>query len=275
MAFFIEPFHYQFFVYGILAAVFVGATTGLLGTFIVLRKMSSIGHGLAHAVFGGAVVSYLLNTNFYIGASLWGFISSLLIRRISSQNKLGADAAIGIVTTASFALGVALISKIPYFTRNIEAALFGNVLGVTPLDIAVIVSVFAITLLCIFLFYRSFLFLTFNEEIARAYKVPVEKLEILFSLILAASIIVSIQVLGVTLVAAMVVLPASCARLLTNSFHRMIFLSVGIGIVCSFAGMYISYYLDIASGATIVLFAAFLFVVLSIYCSNNFFSIQK
>ncbi|MBI5198363.1 MAG: metal ABC transporter permease, partial [Nitrospirae bacterium] len=128
MDFFLAPLQYQFFVHGLYAALMVGALCGLLGVYITLRGMSYIGHGLSHAAFGGAVVSYVLAINFYIGATLWGFLAAILINRITSRQKIKADAAIGVVTTASFAFGVALISRYRHFTKNFEAALFGNIL---------------------------------------------------------------------------------------------------------------------------------------------------
>jgi ABC-type Mn2+/Zn2+ transport system permease subunit len=122
----LEPLTYVFFRRALLASLLVGALCGMVGVYIVLRRMSYIGHGLSHAVFGGAVISYLMQMNFYVGAGLWGVASALLINEIASRRNLGADAAIGIVTTASFAIGVAGISSQRRFTRNFEAALFGN-----------------------------------------------------------------------------------------------------------------------------------------------------
>ena len=127
----LEPLTFEFFRRALLASFLVGALCGVVGVYIVLRRMSYIGHGLSHAVFGGAVISYLLQVNFYLGAGLWGVASALLINEVAQRRKIGADAAIGIVTTAGFAVGVAGISHQRRFTRNFEAALFGNVLGIT------------------------------------------------------------------------------------------------------------------------------------------------
>ncbi|HEY6041264.1 MAG TPA: metal ABC transporter permease, partial [Anaerolineae bacterium] len=135
------PFQFEFFRNGLVAAVLVGGLCGLIGVYVVLRGMSYIGHGLSHAVFGGAVLSYVMQWNFYLGAGLWGFIAALLINQTTRRYRIGADAAIGIVTTASFAFGVALISRVRKFTTNFEAALFGNVLGVTTQDVAIITLV--------------------------------------------------------------------------------------------------------------------------------------
>src|SRR2546430_11066002 len=138
MAFFVEPLQYQFFVHGLIAALLVGCLCGLVGVYIVLRQMSYIGHGLSHAVFGGAVVSHLLGVNIYVGAGLWGFGAAVLIQRLTTRRELHADAAIGIVTTASFAVGVALMSRVHHFTQDFEAVFFGDVLGGFEHDLLVI-----------------------------------------------------------------------------------------------------------------------------------------
>ena len=135
------PFEYEFFRNGFLAAVIVGALCGFIGVYVVLRRMSYIGHGLAHAIFGGAVLSYVMNVNFFVGAGLWALFAGWLIHLISHRRWVGADAAIGVVTTSSFALGVAIVSTYRSFTRNIEAALFGNILGITQKDLWIVVII--------------------------------------------------------------------------------------------------------------------------------------
>jgi manganese/iron transport system permease protein/iron/zinc/copper transport system permease protein len=263
-----EPFQYEFFQRGIIAATMVGGLCGLIGVYIVLRRMSYIGHGLSHAVFGGAVVSYVMSFNFYVGASLWGFISALLINATTRRRPtIGADAAIGIITTASFALGVALISRYRTFTRSFDAALFGNILAVDQNDLYAIAAVTGATMLIVFFIYKQLLFTTFDPEVARFYGVPSEWIDTLFSLILAAVIVVSMQVMGVTLIAASIVIPPIVARLLTDSFHRVIIISTVVGAFCGFGGIYASYYVDIASGASIVLLGAALFIAAMLYAS--------
>src|SRR5512132_2088661 len=135
------PFEYEFFRNGFIAAVITGALCGFIGVFVVLRRMSYIGHGLSHAIFGGAVLSYVLNINFFIGGGLWALLAGLLIHLISHRRWVGADAAIGVVTTSSFALGVAIVSTRRTFTRNIEAALFGNILGITRADVWIVLLI--------------------------------------------------------------------------------------------------------------------------------------
>lgn len=257
----LAPLHYEFFRTGLIAAPIIGALCGMLGVYIVLRGMSYIGHGLSHAAFGGAVIGYVLNLNFYVGAGLWGFLAAILINQVVRRNKIGADAAIGVITTASFAIGVALISRVRHFTKNFEAALFGNILGVTWNDVLIILTVFLLTLTVIFILYKQLLFTTFDAETARVYGVSTTWVDTFFSLVLAAAIIASMQILGVTLIAAAIVIPAITARQLTDSFNKMLFYSVLIGAATSVCGMYASYYLDIASGASIVLFAAAIFTL--------------
>lgn len=254
------PFQFEFFRNGLVAAVLVGGLCGLIGVYVVLRGMSYIGHGLSHAVFGGAVLSYVMQWNFYLGAGLWGFIAALLINQTTRRYRIGADAAIGIVTTASFAFGVALISRVRKFTTNFEAALFGNVLGVTTQDVAIITLVSVVTLALVLFFYKELLFVTFDREVAYVYGIRVEWIDSLLSLILAAAIIVSMQTLGVTLIAAALVIPPITARLLTDNFGKMMLVSALVGALCAAAGMYLSFLVDMASGAAIVLVLAGVFV---------------
>ena len=257
----LEPFQYDFFVRGLISASLVGGLCGLMGVYIVLRRMSYIGHGLSHAVFGGAVVSYVLSFSFLAGAIIWGFLSALLITLATRKRQIGADAAIGIITTASFALGIALISRYKTFTRDFEAALFGDIVGVSQGDLLAIVVVTAATLVIVFLGYKLFLFSTFDQDVASYYGVPTAWVDAMFSLVLAATIVVSMQVLGVTLIAAAIVIPPVVARLLTNSFRNMVLLSTGTGAACGLAGIYISWFIDVSSGASVVLLSAFIFVV--------------
>ena len=260
-----EPLQYEFMRHALIAATLVGGLCGLIGVYVVMRRMSYIGHGMSHSVFGGAVVGYVLGWNFYLVAGGWGFISALLINQVTRRRQVGADAAIGIVTTASFAFGVALISRASSFTRNFDAALFGNLLGITRDDIYLIAATCVVMALLVFFLYKQLLFLTFDPEVAPAYGVPTQAIDVVFALVLAATIIVSIKIMGVTLIAASLVIPPVVARLLTNSFARVIVISTVLGAVNGFVGIYLSYYYDLASGATIVLLAAGVFIVAMLY----------
>jgi ABC-type Mn2+/Zn2+ transport system permease subunit len=256
-----EPFQFEFFRNGLLVATVAGALCGLVGTFVVLRRMSYIGHGLSHAVFGGAAASAVVGVNFFLGAGLWGVASALVIGRVARRRIIGSDAAIGVVTTASFALGLALFGLFGQARRSSEALLFGSILGVDEVDIAVVVGATVATVGVVFACYRALLFSTFDPEVADVSGLRVARLDAVLMIVLAVAILATTQVLGAVLVAATLVIPATVARMLTNSFARMLWLSSAIGAACGFTGMVASYHLDIASGAAVVLVGAGLFAV--------------
>ena len=258
----VGPLSYAFFTKGLLVATISGALLGFIGVYITLRGMSYIGHGLAHAIFGGFAASQLISASFYfIGAGVWGLASALAISAVTRRRAIGADAAIGVITTASFALGVALLSKFGSTGPSFDQALFGSILGITPLQIWVLVGVAAVTGVVVFLRYRALLFTTFDPDVADVSGVNVARTDALLMLVLSAAILATLTVVGVTLVAAMLVIPAVVARMLTESFGRMLLLSTAIGAVSGLVGMYLSYYAAVPSGTMIVLVGATAFVV--------------
>jgi ABC-type Mn2+/Zn2+ transport system permease subunit len=258
------PFEYEFFRNGFIAAVVIGALCGFIGVYVVLRRMSYIGHGLSHAIFGGAVLSYVWNVNFFLGGGLWALLAGVLIHWVSRRRWVGADAAIGVVTTSSFALGVAIISTHRRFTRNIEAALFGNILGITNADVWIVGLVSLFVFGALFVIRRPLLFATFDPEVASAYGISTGKIDLIFILLLAVTVLVSTQILGVTLVAAAMVIPPVIARYLTQRFQNLLIVSPLLGAFCGAAGMFLSFYFDISSAATIVLTAAALFILVDV-----------
>lgn len=255
----LEPFDYAFFRNGIAVATLAGGLCGLVGVYVVLRGMSYIGHGLSHAIFGGAAFSLAFALSFYF-AGLWGLASAVLILLIARRRSIGADAAIGVITSAGFAIGIVIV-KVAGSTRNIDALLFGNVLGVGTDNVAVIAGVTVLAAAAIFLRYRQLLFATFDPEVAEVSGVSTLRMDLLLALLLSAVITVCMTVLGVTLIAAMLVIPPVIGRLLTDSFHRMLWISVAVGTFCGFVGVYLSYYLDWPSGPAVVLTTAVLFAV--------------
>ncbi len=258
------PLQYEFFRHGLIAAMLVGALCGFIGVYVVLRRMSYIGHGLSHAIFGGAVLSYVVNINFFLGAGLWALISAGLIHLISHRRLVGADAAIGVVTTSSFAIGVAIVSTYRSFTRNIEAALFGNILGITRQDLWIVTAISVLVFVGLLIIRRQLLFSTFDPEVAAAYGISTGSVDFIFMMLLAVTVLASTQILGVTLVAAAIVIPPVIARYLTRGFTALLIVSPALGAFCGAVGMYLSFYLDISSAATIVLTSAFLFAGLEV-----------
>lgn len=257
-----EPYSFEFFRQGIVVATIAGALCGLLGVFVILRGMSYIGHGLSHAVFGGAAASAVIGVNFFIGAGIWGVVSGVLIARVARRRVLGADAAIGVVTTASFALGLALMNRYGQASKSIEAVLFGSVLGVKFADIVAVAAVALFSLAVIVVWYRKLLFSTFDRDVAQVSGVNVGLVEAVLLALLSLTILVTMRVIGTLLISALLVIPAAASRLTTNSFSRLLWLSPVIGAVTCFVGMNASYHLDTSASATIILIDALVFVVI-------------
>ncbi len=256
----LQPYQFEFFRNGLAVATIAGALCGLVGVYVVQRGMSYIGHGLSHAIFGGFAASALLGVSVFIGAGIWGIASALAINGVTRRRTIGADAAIGVITTASFALGLALFAVFGRAGQSFDAALFGSILGVSRTDVLALSAVAAFAGAIVFLQYRPLLFTTFDPEVAEASGVRTARVEALLMLVLALTILSTMQVLGVTLVAASVVIPAVVARMLTDSFARMLLLATAIGGTCGLIGMNVSYHANVQSGPTIVLTGAAFFV---------------
>ncbi len=257
----LEPFDFAFLRHALVVCTFAGALCGLLGVYVTLRGMSYIGHGLSHAIFGGAAISAAVSVNFFAGAGIWGLASGLAVSRVTRRKIIGSDAAIGVITTASFAFGIALLGLYTRVKQSIEATVFGSVLGVSSADMWLIIGVTVATVIVVVVQYRPLLFTTFDSEVAEVSGVKTDRVDALFMLLLCAAILASMKVLGVTLIAAALVVPAVVTRMLTNSFSRMLWLSALIGGSSGLVGMYLSYHLDISSGASIVLVDFLLFAV--------------
>lgn len=254
-----EPLEFAFFQRGLFVATAASALCGLIGVFVVLRSMSYIGHGLSHAVFGGAAASSVLGVSYFLGAGVWAVLAALLIGRVSTRSPINADAAIGVVTTASFAVGLAIQSRNGSVSSTLDTVLFGNVLAVFQRDvIAVLVVGVAVTAFVIG-FRRELTFATFDPDVARTAGIPVARIDALLMVALSATVIVSTRVIGALLIAAMLVLPAGTARLLTKSIGRMLWLAPLLGAVFGFGGMYLSWYAEVPSGAMITLFGTAVF----------------
>ncbi|MCH1448183.1 MAG: metal ABC transporter permease, partial [Candidatus Nanopelagicales bacterium] len=265
----LEPLGYTFFVKGLFVAGLSGALLGFIGVYIVLRGMSYIGHGLSHSIFGGFAAVQLFATQFYIlGAGLWGIASALAINAVSKRSRLGADAAIGVITTASFALGVALFARFGSSGPSFENALFGSILGISVEQIVGLVAVSLLAVIFVFVRYRALLFTTFDPDVANVSGVRVGRVEAQLMIILSLSILATLTVIGVTLVAAMLVIPAVVARMLTDSFSRMLAWSTAVGTVSGLVGMYVSYYAEVQSGTMIVLVGTAIFLVVFAFAGS-------
>ena len=256
-----EPFAYAFFQRGLIVAVVAGALCGLVGVYVVLRSMSYVGHGLSHAVFGGAAMSAALGASYFLGAGVWGVITALLIARVAGRGVIGSDAAIGVVTTASFAIGLVIQARSRSLGRSLDAVLFGNVLGVRTTDVVVMVALGACVSAFVVAYRRELTFATFDREVAAISGIDVGRLDALLMVAIATTVVVSARVIGALLITAMLVIPAASVRLVVSSIRSMLIWSPLLGALCGFVGMYLSWYADVPSGAAITLVGTAVFTV--------------
>jgi manganese transport system permease protein len=256
----VGPLQYTFMQRALIAAVLVGLVCGVLGCFIVLRRMALIGDALSHAVLPGAAIAFMLGaTDFFVGAAIAGIITAVLIGWVTNNSRVKEDAAIGVVFTGAFALGIVLITLIQSRSVDLFHMLFGNVLGVDDRHLWITAAIAVIVLLTIALLYKELLLHAFDSIMAAATGLPVRGLHYLVMLLLSLTVVASLQTVGLVLVVAMLITPASTAYLLTDRFPRMLGLSATVGVVSAVAGLYGSYYWNVSSGATIVLVATLLF----------------
>jgi manganese/iron transport system permease protein len=265
----VAPLAYGFMQRGMLAAVLVGVLCAIIGCYVVLRSMAFLGDALAHAVLPGVAIAYLMGANLLMGALAAAVVVALLISLFSRQGTIKEDTAIGIVFAAALALGVALISSVRTYAVDLTHIMFGNVLGVSPTDVWLIAGIGAAVLLTILAFYRQFLVIAFDPVLAATQRLPVERLRMLLLLLIALTIVVSLQTVGVGLVAAMLVTPGATAYLLTRRLPTMMMVAALIGAVASISGLYLSYYINISSGAAVVLVATALFTVVFLFAPER------
>ena len=259
LEFLIAPFEFGFMQRALIGSVLVGAICALVGTYVVLRGLAFVGDALSHAAFPGVVIAYLLKANIHLGAAIFAVVTALGIGLVSRRGRVSYDTAIGILFAGAFALGVLLMSRIRGYTVDLFSFLFGNVLGISRQDLFLAGILGTIVALTIFLFYKELLLLSFDPTIAEAMGYPVQALNYLLLSLIALTIVISIQAVGIILVVALLVTPSATAYLLTNRFSRMMLLGILFAALAAVSGLYLSYYLNVASGAAIVLVSTCLF----------------
>lgn len=256
-----QPLTYDFMVRGMLAGILVGITCAVIGCYIVLRSMAFLGDALAHAILPGVAIAYLLGGNLLLGALIAALIVAMGIGAISRKGNLKEDTAIGITFAAALALGVALISTIRTYAVDLSHILFGNILGVSSSDLMLILVLSMLVLAVIILLYRPLLVVSFDPILAKTLRMPIEALRFILLLLLAVTVVISMQTVGIGLVAAMLVTPAAAAYLFTRRLPSMMIAAAGIGIISNILGFYFSFYMNIASGAAIVLVSTAIFLL--------------
>lgn len=255
----LAPFQFDFMQRAFAAALIVGALCSTMGTYVVLRKLAFIGDGLAHASFAGIAIAYLREANYWIGAGIATVVTALGIGYIHHRTKLAVDTIIGVMFTTAFALGIFLLSRSERATVDLQSYLFGNILGVGPFDLAMVVVLGALVAIVIGALWRPLLYTSFDPVVSQAAGIRTRAVDDALLVVLALTIIVSLQLVGIVLVAALLVTPAAAAAQLTKRFVPMMLLSCAFGMFSAAGGLYASYWLRAASGATIVLVATLVF----------------
>ena len=259
--FLLAPLEYEFFVRALVASALVGVACAVVGAFVVLKGMSFVGDAVSHSAFPGVVLAYLLGLPIILGGAVAAIGTALGIGALTRRSGLRADAVIGGLFAGMFALGVALFSSIPNYVGDLFHFLFGDVLGISFADLISLAVLASLLLLIVWVLWKELLFATFDPLGAGAAGLPVRRLDDLLLILIAVTIVVSLQAVGIVLVVAMITTPAATAQLLVKRFGQMIALAALIGVTSSLVGLYVSYALDIASGASIVLTETFAFLV--------------
>jgi len=257
----LAPLGDAFFIRALLALALVGVVCAVVGTYVVLRGIAFIGDAISHAAFPGVVVAYLLQVPFYLGAAVAAVSTALAIGFVTKRSGLRQDTSIGVLFAGTFALGVFLFSSIQGYVADLSSFLFGNVLAIGTTDLVALLILGGGVILAVAVLWKELLYATFDPLGAAASGIHVERLEYLFLALVALTIVVSLQAVGIILVVAMLVTPAATAQLLTVRFTRVMLLAAVIGIGSAVIGLYLSYWLDVASGATIVLVQTGAFLV--------------
>jgi len=265
MSFLLAPLQYEFMQRGMFAAILVGIVCAVVGTYVVLRGMAFFGDALAHTILPGIALGYLLSGGAREPLFWWALgtavVAALGIGTISKNAEIKEDTAIGIIFAGMFALGIALISTVRSYTVDLSHFLFGDVLSVSTQSLWLILIFGGLVLLIIFAFYKEFTTLSFDPILAITLRLPVGVLNNLLLTLIAVTVAVSLQTVGVALMVAMLVTPAATASLLTKRLFNMMILAAVIASLSGVIGLYLSYYLSIASGAAIVLTATLFFMI--------------
>ncbi|PTL40524.1 metal ABC transporter permease [Alkalicoccus saliphilus] len=260
---------YPYLQSALLTALLVGVICGVIGCFIILRGMALMGDAISHAVLPGVVFSYMLGTSMFIGAFITGVVTALAIGFISRNSRIKDDAAIGIMFTAMFALGIVVMTSLRGTSVDLMHYLFGNVLAVSSVNFVITLIIGVIVLVSVLLFYRPLLLSTFDETMARAAGLPVKWIHYLFMLLLSLVTVASLQTVGIILVVAMLITPGATAYLLTDRFPVMLVLSAFFGALSAVIGLFFSVMYDVASGASIVLAASVFFLLAFLFAPKQ------
>ena len=258
----IEPLQYGFMQRSLLIAILVGIVCAIVGSYLMVQRLALLGDAISHSVLPGLAIAFILGANIFIGAFIAGVLSTVIIAWIKARSTIKEDAAMGIVFSAFFALGITLITIVQKDNKiDLNHFLFGNILGVTAADAIDTALIVALVLLVVVFFYKELLFYTFDPLGAQATGLPVNLLNFGLMVLIALTIVASLKAVGVVLVLSLLITPASTAYLLVTRLHQVMILGAIIGVISSISGMYLSYFYNLPSGPAIVLVASGLFVL--------------
>lgn len=262
--FILEPLQYEFIQRALLAAFFVGLTSALLGVYVVLRRMSNIGHALTHSALPGIVIAYLNQAPVILGALMATVLTGLGIGMMTKERKVYEDTAIGMMPTAMFALGILLISHTRSY-RDMSTMLFGNILSVTNQDLCFIGAVTMIIIVMLLLFRKELILYCVDPNYAKTIGMPIGWVKHGLLLLLSLTVVIGIQAVGTLLTSALLIIPVATVRLFTDSLKAIVWLSAMLAVVTCIAGVYCSYYAGVSSGAAIVLLNVTFFIIGLLY----------
>ena len=255
-----NPMQYAFMQRGLLAVLVVGAVSGVIGCYVVVRGMAFFGDALAHSILPGVAVAYITGGDLFLGGLVAGVGAAVGIGWLTREERIKEDTAIGVVFAAMLALGIAIISTARSYSVDLTHILFGNVLGVRDADLRVMLIFSAVVVGVVAVLYKEFLVLSFDPGLAKTLKLPREALRLLMLALVAVTIVASLRAVGVGLMVAMLITPAATAQLLTRRLHHMMFVSALLGALSGVIGLYLSFHLNIASGPAIVLTTTAIFI---------------
>ncbi|MBI4439906.1 metal ABC transporter permease [Candidatus Woesearchaeota archaeon] len=261
ISYLIDPFQYEFMVRALIASLLVGIVCSILSCYLVVKKWALLGDAISHAVLPGVAIAFMLNIPFFIGALFTGIATALGIGLVTKYSKVKEDAAIGVMFTTAFAFGILLLSLIRAKSIDLYHILFGNVLGVSTTDMIITAVSGLVVLVTIILLFKELLLHAFDPIMASSIGLPTSFFHYLLMFLLSVTIVASLQTVGIVLVIAMLITPGAAAYLLVRRLSHMMLVAAGIGIVSSLAGLYFSYYLNVASGAMMVLVAGLIFLL--------------
>ena len=260
----LDIFHYQFFVHAVVAAILASISCGIIGTYIVSRRIVFISGGISHASFGGVGLGYYLGINPVMGAAVFGVVSAVCIDLLSRKSDMREDSLIGILWSFGMAVGILFIFISPGYAPNLMGYLFGSILTVSYFDIVAMLVITMIIVIVFILLFKEILFVTFDEEYGRTQGMPTGIINTILIGLVALTIVVNIRVMGIILVISLLTIPQATANLFSNNFKHIAVYSIGFGLLSSLSGLILSYQLNIPSGASIIFSSIFIFSLLKI-----------